>query len=198
MDDKEKIEFTERINCSKQKRDRSFQRYFSPDYKFYKKLRGRISWIEQRLVGPRILDAGCSEGIVCYVAAKREDIREIHGLDLQTDILAQAVGNVKNDKVYFHHGFAEEIPFGNGYFDTVVMGEVLEHVFSEKESVIEAARVLRPAGKVVITIPNDGNLSFAHIRSFNKNSLTKLLTPHFNIKEMTILYNFLACVGEKR
>lgn len=198
MDDKEKTKFSDRINCPQQKRDKSFQRYSSPDYVHYEKLRDRISWIESRLIGPRMLDVGCGSGLICYTASRREDITEIHGLDLQDDMIAQATQNVKSDKVHFHSGFAEEMPFGDGYFDVVVMGEALEHVFSDKDAVAEAARVLKQNGRIVITVPNRGRLSFCHIRIFNGRYLVNLLKPYFNIKEKSVLHNFLICMGEKR
>ncbi len=197
MDNEEKIEFRERINLDKQKRDNSWFRYSSPYYTHYVKLRRRISWIEERIIGPKILDVGCGPGIVCYLASKREDIVEIHGLDLQDDMITQARSNITSNKVSLHCEFAEHLPFENDYFDTVIMGEVLEHVFSEKEAVADASRVLKPGGRIIVTVPNDGKLSFGHIRSFNKDSLTKLLALHFVIKEAINMDNFLAYVGER-
>ena len=198
MDDEEKIKFRERINLAKQKRDKSWSRYFSPSYIHYSKLRRRISWIEERIIGPKILDIGCGPGIVCHLASERADIVEIHGLDLQDDIITQARSNVTSNKVSFHCGFAEHLLFENDYFDTVIMGEVLEHVFNEKEAVADASRVLKTGGRIIVTVPNDGKLSFGHIRSFNRDSLTKLLAVHFVIKEAINMDNFLAYVGKKR
>ena len=197
MNSKEKDKFRKRINCDDQKRDKGWACYFSPDCIYYKELRNRISWIISQTNGPKMLDIGCGAGITCYLATKREDIVEIHGLDLQEDALEKARLNVKSNKACFHCGFAENLPFKDNYFDTVVIGETLEHVFSEKESIIEAFRVIKSGGKIVITVPNEGKLSFAHIRSFNKDCLIKLLIPYFDIKEMGIVGNFLICVGEK-
>ncbi len=197
MDDKEKIEFRERINLDKQKRDKSWSRYYSPDYIHYSKLRRRVSWIEERIIGPKILDVGCGPGIVCHLVSEREDIVEIHGLDLQDDMIIQARSNVTSNKASFHCGFAEHLPFENDYFDTVIMGEVLEHVFREKEAIADASRVLKPGSRIIVTVPNDGRLSFGHIRSFDKDSLTKLLVSHFVIKEAINMDNFLAYVGER-
>lgn len=204
MDNRDKKKFEERINSDQQKRDKSWDRYFSPGYIHRNKLKSRFSWMEARLVGPRVLDVGCGPGVMCQLASEREDIKEIHGLDLQEDMLVQAFSNVKSYKVHFHSGFAEEVPFGDGYFDTAVMGETLEHVFSDKEAVAEAARVLRPAGRIVITVPYRGRLSFAHIRTFDDRSMSKLLESCFNIRENIILnkntsdHRLLACLGEKR
>jgi ubiquinone/menaquinone biosynthesis C-methylase UbiE len=198
MDDKEKSKFRERINCDKQKRDKSWTRYFSPNYIHYEKLVRRISWIKARIIGPKLLDVGCGPGIICDLSSEKEDITEIHGLDLQEDILVQARTNAISNKINFHCGFAEDLSFEDNYFDTVTMGEVLEHVFSEKEAVAEAFRVLKFNGRLIITVPNDGKLSFGHVRSFSKDSLTELIVPYLDIKEMMNIDNFLACMCEKK
>lgn len=204
MDDRSKKEFEERINSKRQKRDKSWERYFSPGYAHRKKLIIRFDWIKSQIIGPRVLDVGCGPGVICQLASEIDSVEEVHGLDLQADVLLQAIANVKNDKAHFHHGFAEDIPFGNGYFDTVVLGETLEHVFSAEEAVAETARVLRLGGIAAITVPYRGKLSFAHIRTFDDAYIVKLLKPYFNIMEKIILnkntpdHMILACVGEKR
>ena len=45
------------------------------------------------------------------------------------------------------------LPFDAGSFDTVLCTEVLEHVAEPFRAVNEIARVLRPAGHVILTVP---------------------------------------------
>jgi 2-polyprenyl-6-hydroxyphenyl methylase/3-demethylubiquinone-9 3-methyltransferase len=47
-------------------------------------------------------------------------------------------------------GDALRLPFGDGVFDVVVAGEVLEHVADHQQAVSEACRVLRVGGTLVI------------------------------------------------
>jgi methionine biosynthesis protein MetW len=49
---------------------------------------------------------------------------------------------------------ASELPFADGSFDVVVCTEVLEHLFAPQETVGEIRRVLRPAGTLIVTVPN--------------------------------------------
>lgn len=48
---------------------------------------------------------------------------------------------------------AEQIPLPDGSIDTFLMCEVLEHLLEPEKSLAEAARVLKPGGHGIITMP---------------------------------------------
>lgn len=50
-------------------------------------------------------------------------------------------------------GDAQQLPFGDASFDWLVVLDVLEHLPRPQASLIEAARVLRPGGKVLLHVP---------------------------------------------
>src|SRR5262245_39422256 len=50
-------------------------------------------------------------------------------------------------------GFGERLPFADAVFDTVVCCQVLEHVFDERLVVSEVARVLKPGGTFILSVP---------------------------------------------
>lgn len=50
-------------------------------------------------------------------------------------------------------GFADQLPFAEGSFDTVLCTEVLEHVANAEYACAELFRVLRPGGYLVVTVP---------------------------------------------
>jgi ubiquinone/menaquinone biosynthesis C-methylase UbiE len=58
----------------------------------------------------------------------------------------------------FTHGRADEVPYPDGYFDGVVLLDVLEHVQDERAVVGEIERVLRPGGRLIVSVPNRGAL----------------------------------------
>ena len=63
------------------------------------------------------------------------------GRDLPTDVVADA----------------RSLPWTEPTFDTAVLGEILEHMDTEDgiKALSEARRVLKPQGRVVITMPHD-------------------------------------------
>lgn len=50
-------------------------------------------------------------------------------------------------------GDAAALPFAADVFDAVVCAELLEHVYDPRRVIGEVARVLRPGGRVLITVP---------------------------------------------
>ena len=46
-----------------------------------------------------------------------------------------------------------DLPLPDGTFDGVVAGEVLEHIEAEGQALSEVARVLRPGGVLVLSVP---------------------------------------------
>jgi len=54
----------------------------------------------------------------------------------------------------------ETIPFEDDYFDVVIFTEVLEHVFAPPTQILkEIKRIMRPKGKLIISVPNIASLS---------------------------------------
>jgi 2-polyprenyl-3-methyl-5-hydroxy-6-metoxy-1,4-benzoquinol methylase len=58
-------------------------------------------------------------------------------------------------------GYSNNIPFDNEAFDNVVMSEVLEHLDTEvlEKTITEVARVLKPNGAFLITVPFEEDLA---------------------------------------
>ena len=71
-----------------------------------------------------------------------------------------------NSKVdVFYDG--KHIPFSDSTFDSVFCSEVFEHVFNLDEVLIEIKRVLKPGGKILITVPfawNEHEVPFDYAR----------------------------------
>jgi ubiquinone/menaquinone biosynthesis C-methylase UbiE len=61
---------------------------------------------------------------------------------------------IKKDHVGAVCAAAEEIPFPGGYFDRVIMVDAFHHVISQKKTVAELWRVLKPGGRMVIEEPD--------------------------------------------
>ncbi|HDN80147.1 MAG TPA: class I SAM-dependent methyltransferase [Chloroflexi bacterium] len=134
----------------------------------------------------RILDVGCGLGL--YVKRFRDYSDEVYGVDIDPEKVAEASKELPNIK----QAPAEALPFDDGFFDVVMLHEVLEHVDDDRQAVIEACRVLRPGGKMVIFAPNRlyffethgcywrGKYHFGNIPLINylPNFLRNRLCPH--------------------
>jgi len=110
----------------------------------------RIELFRRYVGGPgrRVLDLGCRDGALTreYAAGN-----EVVGVDADRDALAEA------EKVGIETHWADldqPLPFGDGNFDVVVAGELLEHLRDPRGVVGEVRRVLRPGGTFVASVPN--------------------------------------------
>jgi SAM-dependent methyltransferase len=90
----------------------------------------------------QLLDVGC--GSMPY----RElfDVQRYVGLDIDTpESRARGVADCLYDGTTF--------PLESARFDAVVCNQVLEHVFNPEEFLGEIARVLKPGGRLLLTVP---------------------------------------------
>lgn len=102
----------------------------------------------------RVLDLGCAFG---YGTSMLVDRYDTHGHDLSLAYIERARRRVPH--ATFTCGRADEVPYPNGYFDGILLLDVLEHVPDERAVVEEVARLLRPGGKLVLSVPNRGALA---------------------------------------
>ncbi len=164
------------------KLDEAWERYFDKRHPKHKYIVKRFNWIIDRVCGERLLDVGCSNGLGSYLASFK--IKKVYGIDICEEIIAKAkVNNKERDNVILSIGDAENLLFNDNYFDCIIMGEVLEHVNDDRKAISEAYRVLRDEGTIIITIPEGGGLSVNHLREYNKQSISDLLS-NFKIEEI--------------
>lgn len=96
----------------------------------------------------RILDVGCGNG---YQLAPLADRHEVHGLDVSEANVHSA--SEKGIKAVLQD-VESEFPFSDGFFDVVVCSEILEHLFFPEKVMAECLRVLKPSGRLIVTVPN--------------------------------------------
>jgi SAM-dependent methyltransferase len=109
----------------------------------------RVSKILDAIGGAeRVADVGCGEG---YVLARIRAPQAV-GLDISKAALRMAA---KCTSATLVRADGESMPFSDSFFDAVVCSEMLEHTTHPAKVVSEIARITRPGGRVVLTIPNE-------------------------------------------
>jgi SAM-dependent methyltransferase len=85
---------------------------------------------------------------------------------------------------------ALKLPFPSGSIDTVLLLDVLERVGNEQAVIEEVQRVLRPGGKLILSVPNRGLFKFPNARRdravqqhrhYSQADLTRLLFLRFRV-----------------
>jgi ubiquinone/menaquinone biosynthesis C-methylase UbiE len=128
-------------------------------------------------------------------------------LDVSDEYLATARANLAGYDVRFVKGEIDKLGLPDASFDRVVCSEVLEHVV-DPTAVLEAiAKVLRPGGAAVITVPNDPLIGRVkrivrrspagwvlrdriewggdtyHLHQWTPSAFARLLSNHFRVTE---------------
>ncbi len=103
------------------------------------------------LEGPRVLDAGCGEGVTLEKLVARFGRAGVSGVDLDP----------RNAEICRAHGLPVQaadlcaLPFPPASFDSAVCMEVIEHLDRPDVALRELARVVRPGGRLAVVFPND-------------------------------------------
>lgn len=141
-----------------------------------------------------ILDVGCGDARA-YQSRLLRSVRAVYGVDISEQAVAKARQRGVQATV---HDLSQPLPYPDEMFDKVICLEVLEHLFDPKFAVQEMARVLKPGGLLLVSVPNAGYfrdrllMSFhglvdagvtdyanpwkaPHIRFFNRARLTAIL-----------------------
>jgi SAM-dependent methyltransferase len=95
-----------------------------------------------------VLDVATGPGHIAAAAAGRG--ATVIGVDVAEGMLARA--RAAHPEVTFLHGDAEALPFDDGAFDAVIVGFLLLHLGRPERAVAEFERVLRPGGRVALTM----------------------------------------------
>jgi ubiquinone/menaquinone biosynthesis C-methylase UbiE len=144
--------------------------------------------------GKTVLEVGCRAGNLTqhYAANNR-----VTGVDVDRNAL-QLFAQRLNAPWHWVDIDSEPLPLPADSFDVVVFSEVMEHVRFPQQALREIARVLRPGGQLVGSVPNAfrlrNRLRFlagrpfepdpSHLRSYSHKLLRHELSPFFRSVEI--------------
>jgi ArsR family transcriptional regulator len=104
----------------------------------------------------RVGDLGCGTGQVS--AALAPFVSQVVAVDSSTEMLQAARERLRDcPRVLFKRGAVERLPLGDSELDAAVMVLVLHHVSDPARVLAEAARVVRPGGRLLLAdmLPHD-------------------------------------------
>jgi methionine biosynthesis protein MetW len=98
-----------------------------------------------------VLDIGCFDGSIAE-KIQRQGGKRVIGTDRLKKALELAAA--RGIQVILADVDDTTIQFCDNYFDCVVMGEILDYVFDPDAVIEDVRRVMKPGGKLIITVPN--------------------------------------------
>lgn len=129
----------------------------------------RYKWMSRWVMGPRVLDIGCSHGaLVSFIEDK--NIEQYVGVDVNPKALAFAKKTYGRPWALFTRKVEE-----GSVFNTVVLGEVLEHQEYPLHLLLLAKKYLDENGIIIITVPHGCDEVSDHRQIFTSYSFVELM-----------------------
>lgn len=144
-----------------------------------------------------VLDIGCYDGT--FLLKIKNKNAHLFGIEASDFGVKKCEENGIIAKQFFFDD-KNPAPFESGFFDVVIIGEIIEHIYDTDFFLEEISRLLKPNGKLLISTPNiasfgrrmllllgrnpiielspNENDSSGHIRYFTFDTLKKLLNKH--------------------
>jgi SAM-dependent methyltransferase len=103
-----------------------------------------------RLSGGRLLDVGCGAGFFLRALGKAQ--WQAYGVELGDEAAKSAIQVFGMDKIY--KGTLLKANYAEGFFDVVTFWSALEHTNEPRANLLEARRILKPGGSLIVQLPN--------------------------------------------
>ena len=117
-----------------------------------------FSWFSMA-EGNTFLDVCCGEGRHSLAAYLKPGV-DVVGVDLSLKDLRTAHSRITDMETFdpegtvtFMQGDATKLPFPDASFDRVICSEVLEHIPNYLSVIEELVRVLKPGGRLCVSVP---------------------------------------------
>lgn len=146
------------------------ERYYPSNYDPYTRRNEVVSWCDRlryrvaiermcriaagRQAPGRLLDIGCGDGD--FLAGMQQRGWQVCGLD--TSLVAVDLARSKGLDVFL--GPLDQASYSEASFDLITMWDVLEHLHDPGAYLAHIRRLLTPAGRFVVTLPNPHSLDF--------------------------------------
>lgn len=136
------------------------------------------------IVTDSLLEIGCAYGTFCQEMKLRNKFKRIVGVEPTPDLAETS----RNKGIDIIENSIENIQFSEeDKFNVIVSFEVIEHLFSPRDLVIQLKSLLNPDGLLIMTCPNGkgfdftvlgdkcNSIDYEHLNYFNPKSIAFLL-----------------------
>lgn len=118
-----------------------------------KALASRFVWLPPFVLGGLLVEVGCATG--GYLVEMRDLGWRVLGIEPSEHAAAAAR---THDGLDVRVGTLEDAALPDAVADVVVMRMVLEHVRDPRRTIAEVRRVLKPGGRMLVSVPNAGSV----------------------------------------
>lgn len=137
--------------------------YHWQEYKKPTVYRDYVNQLIHWVTGKRILDIGAGDGLICHMLGA-------NAIGIELDESACSLARAHGVRVI--QGDACALPYPNESFDSVFMGDVIEHLPDPILALYEANRVLCEGGFLYVTTPPEANpIRKYHFREYTPEKL---------------------------
>ena len=126
-------------------------------------------------VSGKVLDYGCGDGQFSQRILPRCD--QVYGVDVSKSVIERAKKRFP-EPMFLVIDPEKELPFPDGFFDTICAIDVMEHLLDTESVLFEFNRVLKPDGKVLIATNELCRLKLILIALFFHNTYFYPASPH--------------------
>lgn len=153
---------------------------------------GRREILRQHLPkgsGLKVLDIGCGSGETMTFVKSFLERPEVTGVD--SSQVAVNFAKKRGHKVIKTD--ALHLPFKDGTFDVILMLDVIEHIKDDRAFLMEAKRVLKKGGKIIVTAPalqfiwSSHDTGQGHQRRYTRHMIRDL-SRHCNLRITRMSY----------
>ncbi len=152
----------------------------------------------------RFLEVGCGAGKFLFSLADEFPAAHFTGIDISNSAILKACQNNKRQNIQFLKADAQQMNFEEGYFDAIIVLDVLEHVNNPEKVIQDCYRFLKPGGVLHTFIPCEAQSiywisekiigfhtkerSVGHIQRFTRKQAKALIETKMSI--LDIKYSF--------
>lgn len=139
-----------------------------------------------------VLEVGCGDGsFTSDLAAKFTNVTAI---DISAGQIAENAARLPQI-TFRQHDVSERFPFPDASFEVVWCSEVLEHLFDPAFALREIHRIMKPGGRLLVTVPYHGRFKNVLIALFNWDEHFVPSSPHIRFFTNRSLERIVGAAG---